>query len=242
MLQNGWNGGATLSHPDIVRSIHRDYLERGVDLIASNTFASARNVVDDAGVGADFERYNRVAVELAIEARTAAGPAADHVVVAGGVSNWSFSGNRPSLDDLHSNTVEQAVIMRDAGADLISLEMMVDLPRMTATLDAVTTVGLPVWVGFTIGPEQGMPVIELPAEIPLREGGLQTIRQHWDGPLGVYAHASEGVNEDLTFDAAITPQQYAAYEPSWRRAGATMIGGCCGIGPDHIEVLAHQRL
>ena len=62
--------------------------------------------------------------------------------------------------------------MRDAGADLFSLEMMVDIPRMTATLDAVSTLDLPVWVGFTIGPEEGHPESELPSPVPLREGGL----------------------------------------------------------------------
>lgn len=268
-LPNGWSGGAALSDPDIVRQVHADYLALGVDLIASNTFATGRNVLADAGVEDDFEAYNRRAVELAVEARAAAGSDAGHVVVAGGISNWSFSGNPPSLDELVANTVEQATIMRDAGAELLSLEMMVDIPQMTATLDAVSQIDLPVWVGLTIGPERGHDASELDAEIPLRDGGLladavefakrydcvdafclmhsdvrltergvETIRSHWDGPLGAYAHAVHGDDLELSFDDAITPGDYAAYEPAWFAAGATMVGGCCGIGPDHIEALA----
>ncbi len=171
LLHNGWSGGAALTHPYIVKGIHADYIACGADLIAANTFAAGRNVLDDAGVGDDFAECNRRAIELAIEARSDAGPSADHVVVAGGVSNWSFSGNRPSHPVLYDNTVEQVAIMRDAGAELLSLEMMVDIPRMTVTLDAVSTVDLPVWVGLTIGPEEGFEVEQLEPAVQLREGG-----------------------------------------------------------------------
>jgi len=268
-LSNGWSGGAALSDPDIVRQVHTDYIEIGADLIVSNTFATGRNVLDDAGVGQDFEAYNRRAVELAIEARTEAGARADAIVVGAGVSNWSFSGNRPTLQALHDNTVEQVAIMRNAGAEMISLEMMVDLPRMKATLDAVTTAGLPVWVGVTLGPEEGHEASELGVNIELSEGGLlseaialaktyepvdaiclmhtdvrlierglSTIREHWAGPLGTYAHAALRLEDGtLTFKDAITPADYASHIPAWQAAGATMIGGCCGIGPGHLRAV-----
>ncbi|MEM7287921.1 MAG: homocysteine S-methyltransferase family protein [Actinomycetota bacterium] len=256
-LPNGWSGGAVITHPELVRDVHLDYLATGAELIASCTFATGKNVLEDAGVGDHFESVNRRAVELAIEARSQAG--ADGVLVAGGVSNWSFSGDRPAAHVLHRNTVEQATIMRDAGADLISLEMMVDIDRMTTTLDAVSAVGLPIWVGFSVGPEEGHDRPELADPVPLSEGdlvvdavrvaaaydlvdamflmhsdvrltepGIEAIRSVWDGPLGAYAHAAD----------PITPEEYAAYVPSWQAAGATVIGGCCGIGPDHMRLVA----
>lgn len=267
-LSNGWSGGAVLSHPEIVRQIHSEYMALGADLVASNTFATGRNILEDAGVADDFEAYNRRGIEVAIEARAALGEPADHVVVAGGISNWSFTESRPSLTVLHDNTIEQAKIMRDAGAEMLSLEMMVDLDRMTATLDAVSTVGLPVWVGLTIGPAEGHaaellgPIIELSeggplgdaveraktydvvdafclmhSDVRLTERGVAAIREHWDGPLGAYAHACRMVDGELDFVDAITPAGYADYEPLWHSAGATMVGGCCGIGPEHLEVL-----
>ncbi len=268
--EHGWSGAAALTHPEIVSAVHRDYLALGADLIASCTFAAGRNVMADVGRPDDFETVNRTAVELAVAARDASGR--DETVVAGGVSNWSFSGDHPSLDRLRADTTRQAEIMRDAGADLISLEMMVDVPRMTATLDAVTSVGLPVWVGFSIGPEEGHDASELDDPIPLRdddllldavdvakdygadvlclmhtdtrlmEPGLRAMRTRWDGPLGAYAHAAVVEDGVVSFDESITPSAYAAYVPVWQEVGATLIGGCCGIGPDHMhavnEVLA----
>ena len=261
----GWSGAAALTHPEIVTAVHDDYLALGADLIASCTFAAGRNVMEDVGRGDDFEAVNHRAVELAVAARDASGR--DDVVVAGGISNWSFSGNHPPLDRLRDDTVRQAEIMRDAGVDLISLEMMVDVPRMTATLDAVTTVGLPIWVGFSIGPEAGHDADQLADPIPLRdadllvdavdvaasygaevlcvmhtdtrliEPALHEMRTRWDGPLGAYAHAAVVEDGVVSFDDSITPAAYAAYVPTWRAAGATLIGGCCGIGPDHMQAV-----
>lgn len=266
----GWSGAAALTHPEIVTSVHEDYLHLGADLIASCTFAAGRNVMADVGRAHEFETVNRTAVELAVAARNASGR--DGVVVAGGISNWSFSGDHPPLERLRKDTVRQAEIMREAGADLISLEMMVDISRMTATLDAVSTVGLPIWVGFSIGPEEGHDAALLADPIPLRDAdllvdavdvavgygadvlclmhtdtrlmapGLRAIRSRWDGPLGAYAHAAVVDDGVISFDDSITPDAYASYVPIWREVGATLIGGCCGIGPDHMiavnEVLA----
>ncbi|MEM8876397.1 MAG: homocysteine S-methyltransferase family protein, partial [Pseudomonadota bacterium] len=129
-LENAWNGGGALSHPDIVRGIHEDYIRHGAEIVISNTFATSRNLMEDAGVPDLFEAYNRRGVELACEARDAVGR--PNVLVAGGISHWSFSGRLPSLAALKEGASEQAGIMKRAGVDLIMLEMMIDVPRMLA--------------------------------------------------------------------------------------------------------------
>lgn len=262
----GWSGGAALSHPDIVRSIHADYLDIGADMVVSNTFAAGANILRDVGTEGDFEELNRTAIELVVAARNAS--AADASIAGGGISNWSFSGVRPSLEQLEDDTRRQALVMRDAGAEFLSLEMMVDLPQLRATLNGAASVGLPVWVGFSIGPELGHDPSELDDPIQLRDGDslieavelaasysevdalcimhtdvrliapcLAAVRQRWDGPLGAYAHAFAVVDGVVTHDGVISPDEYAAYLPLWQAAGATMLGGCCGIGPDHLRKL-----
>jgi S-methylmethionine-dependent homocysteine/selenocysteine methylase len=66
-----------------------------------------------------------------------------------------------------------------------------------------------------------------------------------DMNIGVYANSfSEHVrkhdaNEMLsTLREDVTPEKYLAYAQTWVNAGATIVGGCCGIGPDHIKALA----
>ena len=53
------------------------------------------------------------------------------------------------------------------------------------------------------------------------------------------AMANEGLN---AFRADLTPSSYLNWALQWRQAGATLIGGCCGIGPEHIAMLAENLL
>ena len=78
---------------------------------------------------------------------------------------------------------------------------------------------------------------------------LQAARAAAPGlPLGVYANAFPPMAADAEANsgldpirADLTPAGYAAFAQSWAAHGATIIGGCCGIGPEHIAALAAQR-
>ena len=62
--------------------------------------------------------------------------------------------------------------------------------------------------------------------------------------IGIYANAfapqgDEAANEGLSdIRADLTPENYARFARDWRRLGADIIGGCCGIGPEHIRALS----
>jgi S-methylmethionine-dependent homocysteine/selenocysteine methylase len=65
--------------------------------------------------------------------------------------------------------------------------------------------------------------------------------------IGVYANAfppqrDEAANEGLSdIRADLTPARYARFAQDWHRLGADIIGGCCGIGPEHIAALKAFR-
>lgn len=44
------------------------------------------------------------------------------------------------------------------------------------------------------------------------------------------------------YDEALTPETYARIAESWREQGANIIGGCCGIFPEHIEAISATRV
>ena len=62
-LENAWNGGGTLSHPEILKQIHKEYIRAGAEIIISNTFATLKTALRDAGVEDNFETYNRRAIK-----------------------------------------------------------------------------------------------------------------------------------------------------------------------------------
>jgi S-methylmethionine-dependent homocysteine/selenocysteine methylase len=258
MVDNAWNGGGALTHPDIVRQVHEDYIRSGAQVVISNTFSTSRHVLQDAGMEEHFEFLNRRGVELAREARENTG--ASQVLVAGGMTHASFTTNIPTREQLQANAEEQAAIMAEAGADLIMLEMMMDVARMLIMLEAGRKSGLPVWVGFSCkvddegvvrllhGPTlaEGLEAIkdkEVPlvsimhTEVEYIEACLDVLDAHWSGPIGVYAHSGKFVDPNWIFDGIISPEDYAAAAQVWKQRGVQVIGGCCGIGVEHIELL-----
>ncbi len=258
MVDDGWNGGGALTHPDIVRQVHEDYIRSGAQIVISNTFSTSRHVLQDAGLEEHFEMLNRRGVELAREART--NLKASNVLVAGGITHSSFTDKIPRRDQLQVNAEEQAAIMADAGADLIMLEMMMDVERMLIMLAAAQKSGLPVWVGFSCnvddlgvvrllhGPtlaegieaikDKDVPLVSLMhTEVEDIPACLDVLQANWAGPIGVYAHSGTFVAPNWVFDDTISPEAYASAAKTWAQRGVQVIGGCCGIGSEHIAML-----
>lgn len=270
-LDNAWNGGGALSHPDILLQIHKDYIAHGAEIVIANTFATSRNLMKDAGCLDLFETYNKRSVELACKARTAMN--APDVLVAGGISHWSFSGVLPTLTELTAGAAEQAKIMKEAGADLIMLEMMIDITRMKAVYDGAAKSGLPIWVGLSCAPndrgvmclQNGKPDIDghkrhasgetlsdtidvingldvslisiMHTDVSFIDACLDVLNEKWDGFVGVYAHSGAVIAGKWVFEGTISPAEYAQYAEGWMQRGIAMVGGCCGIRPDHIRSL-----
>lgn len=150
--------------------------------------------------------------------------------------------------------------MAKAGADLIMLEMMVDIDRTLIALEAAQKTGLPVWIGFSCklnaagepilldGPRlevglsaiksYGVPVIcIMHTEVENVPACLRVLKSNWDGPIGVYAHSGKFVQPNWIFDGVISPEDYASAARDWLKQGVQVLGGCCGIGVDHIQAL-----
>jgi len=254
-LDNAWNGGGALSHPDIIRQIHVDYLQAGSEIVISNSFATHLHALRDAGEAQRFADYNRRAVELALEARDKAN--APEAIVGAGISYWSWTDNLPPAADLGAAARQQADIMVAAGADVIMLEMMVDLPNLEIMLGAVSDAGLPVWAGLTCRPGEdgvialrrggsladaigllhahGVDVVNIMhTEVEDISASVAAVGALWNGPIGVYAHSSTEVNKQWVFDDVISPSAYCDHAQMWKTQGVSLIGGCCGITTAHI--------
>ena len=145
-----WDAAALLTHPATVREVHEDYIRAGADVITTNTFATARHVLEPAGMGERFRELNARAVALAKEARENAADGA--VFIAGSISTFTARYDysyEPRAEKARANYREQAEVLAESGADVIALEMMRDIEQTTYALEAAVTVGLPVWVGFS---------------------------------------------------------------------------------------------
>jgi homocysteine S-methyltransferase len=145
-----WSGFAHWRHPELVRGIHEDYIRAGAEIITTNTFSSAKHILEDVGLGDDFERVNRCAVDLAKHARDKV--ATKELWIAGSLSTIPPL-NRPDTipigSEVEDNYRRQAKVLADAGADLLIAEMLLDSEGASTLVDACLASGLPVWVGFS---------------------------------------------------------------------------------------------
>ena len=80
-----WSGGPMLTHPELVRDIHQEYIEAGAEIIITNTFATGRDHLEEGGLQHKVAEANRLGIEAAVQARRNAG-AEDSVVIAASIS------------------------------------------------------------------------------------------------------------------------------------------------------------
>ena len=66
---------------------------------------------------------------------------------------------------------------------------------------------------------------------------LEVVQEHWPGPVGVYPHSGGWSMPHWQFEQIISPEDFVAEAQQWVRMGVQLIGGCCGIGPEHIQLL-----
>jgi S-methylmethionine-dependent homocysteine/selenocysteine methylase len=66
---------------------------------------------------------------------------------------------------------------------------------------------------------------------------IDAIRTYFAGPIGVYAESGDWAAPNWVFNG-LSPDEYLLQAAGWVQRGAQIIGGCCGVGPDHIAVLA----
>jgi len=261
-----WSAAALDTHPDTVRAVHEDYIRAGADVIITNSFSTARHVLQPAGLGDHVRALNQRAVSLAWEARENAASGRP-VAIAGSIS--SFRAHVTSAEQLEASYREQAELLAEAGVDLIVLEMMYSAEHIAPAIRAVLTTSLPVWVGFscqvtgagTVQLLDGNPLAtglreSLALLAPLSPGraavtimhtltediasALETVREHWSGATGVYAHSGEWIDPDWQFIDMISPEDYLTAAQHWVEGGVQIIGGCCGIGPEHIRLLRER--
>ena len=264
-----WSAGGIIDYIDILRQVHEDYIRAGADVIIANTFATSRYMLEAAGLGDKVGLVNIAAVNAALAARDSVSSGRD-IWVAGSISPmapYDDSEQAPDIAVMAASFDEQARILADAGVDFVALEMMRSIDHTRAAVDAVERVGLPLLLGYScalngdgtvvLAPRLGgeFRLDEVVGQVAVPEGtvvtimhtdvgetlpALKVLRSQWAGRIGVYPHSGHFNMPHWEFDAVMPPEEFLEEARSWIGLGACVIGGCCGIGPEHIRVLAEN--
>ncbi len=258
-----WSGRSVMSHPEAVLQVHEAFITAGAEVIITNTFAAARHMLEPGGLGDYVRDINLKAVRLAQQARDNA--AQEPVAIAGAICEWAPTDDpkwhRPEA--VGRSTREQAEILVEAGVDLIALEMCEQSEFSIAAIDAILEFDLPIWIGMSARRHQGCSTLAVfddaardfeglvkalsgyPAmmmnimhtPVPDVEEALTILQRYWNGPVGVYPESGYFTMPNWQFVDVIEPDELAEIAERWVDSGVRMVGGCCGLGPEHIAVL-----
>jgi S-methylmethionine-dependent homocysteine/selenocysteine methylase len=243
-----WSAHALDSAPEVVAAIHRDYAAAGATVHTANTFRTKRRTMG--------ERW-RDATALAVRIARENVPASH--LVAGSIAPLEDC-YRPDLSpsDPRPEHREMAGALADLGADILLCETFPHAGEALVAVEEAVATGVPTWVAFTAGPDvtlmtpdemgraareavargaQAVLVNCVPAArtLPFVEALARA-----GAPFGAYANAGEP-DDRIGFRAIPIeggPARYVALARTWVDAGATILGSCCGTGPEHIRALA----
>lgn len=168
----GNNDILVLTQPDIIKNIHRTYLEAGADIIETNSFNATSVSMSDYGLEGYVSEINRCAVRIAKEVASEFSTSNKPRFVAGSVgpTNKSCSispdVNNPAIrsityDELFDAYCEQIEVLIDEGVDIILLETVFDTLNLKCAIDAVThlfkkkDIELPLMISVTIADNAG---------------------------------------------------------------------------------------
>ncbi len=241
-----WSGRAVVEAPDAVRALHRRYAEAGAQVHTAVTFRG-----DHAVIGRAVE-IARSAVPVDHRVAGSLAPAAD----------CYRPDETPS--EVRAVHRDRARALARAGVDLVLCETFASSEEAIIAVEEARETDLPVWLALTAGPnaELATPLqIERTGRRAVKAGAsavlvnctratrmLEYVRAIADLDVVVGAYANAGPPEDGLGWLVDWPQprpgpeemarraeRYAELALGWVGAGATVIGGCCGTFPIHIE-------
>jgi 5-methyltetrahydrofolate--homocysteine methyltransferase len=253
-------GGRTnLIHPEAVLAVHQRYAECGVDLLITNTLTMNRVNIESHNVGVDVREVNLAGARLA---KTAA---RDGQYVLGDMSSTGKMlkpYGQLSEDDASIAFREQAAVLAEGGVDGLIIETMFDLREALCALRAAKEASdLPVIasIAFNTAGNGGRTVMgNTAAESAqaLTEAGASAVGANCGSvdplelaeivsamraatSLPIIAQPNAGkarlVEKQLVFD--MSPADFSAGIEQCVRAGARLVGGCCGTSPAHIRTM-----
>ncbi|MEM7526023.1 MAG: homocysteine S-methyltransferase family protein, partial [Pseudomonadota bacterium] len=254
--------------PEIVRAIHDEYLAAGADVLTTNTYNIHRDRFVRDGVEDEFERLNRLGCRLAVEARDAHGEGLVAGGIGPLVGSYRpDAGNDP---DVAAPAFEEIAVMQADYVDLFLLETMSSIAAARGAVMGASVPGKPVWLAITVRDDDGSvlrsgePVEEalaLVEELSVaallvncsRPEAVSVAVSRLSGagaPTGAYANGFTRITEDfqggrpeitmLEERVDLDPDAYAVFGEAWAKDGATIIGGCCEVGPAHIAELSRR--
>lgn len=259
-----WATRVMLDHPGLVRDIHADYFAAGATIATTNTYAIHHDRLARFGLDPMFHALHLRALAEAHEARAAHG--SGRIAGSLGPLQASYRPDlTEQVAEAAPKYAEIARIL-GPHVDLILIETTASIEAAEGAVIGAQAAGRPVWLSVSVDDHDGTrlrsgevvadlarllhhPVAALLANCSVPEAMADALAalKPLGKPFGAYANGFTHISgnflkdaptvKELTHRHDLTPEKYADFAMAWVDQGATIVGGCCEVGPAHIRHL-----
>ena len=260
-----WSAHVLLKEPDLVENVHVDFINAGAKVITLNTYTATKERLDRDGAEGMFNRLQDKAIEVANRARDKCGK--PEVKIAGCLPPLYGSYKPDYAPPLSECIERYQVISDKQApyVDLFICETMSSIKEAKASITAATAHSIETWCALTIsdqnksslrsneGIEDALNQLRefnhsanlLNCSIPEAITGSLKCLKKFKKPFGAYANGFTSIDaleiggtvDVLASRNDLGPDAYLQYVIGWLASGATIVGGCCEISPDHIKLI-----
>ena len=263
-----WSTAVMLERPDLVREVHDSYFAAGATIATTNSYALHRNRLERAGIADQLDGLVEISMDQAQASRDAHGYGLIAGSMGPYLASYRPDLN-PDIDEAAQRYATLGAQLAQR-CDLLLAETVCSLAEAEGILKGVADIKTPLWIAFSTADDDGTKLRsgeDLAALAPLLNRydpdavlinctrpeevakGLDILAP-MGRPIGAYANGFTRISDGflqtaptvdtLTARRDLTPDAYAEIALSWIDHGATILGGCCEVGPDHIAELARQ--
>ncbi|MGB7285348.1 MAG: homocysteine S-methyltransferase family protein [Salaquimonas sp.] len=257
-----WSAQVMMDEPEIVSQVHAEYIDAGAKVITLNSYSATPERLARDSVSALFKPLQAKAIEVAQAAR-----GGKDVKIAGCLPPMVASYKPELVPDLETCLASYRAITAEQQehVDLFLCETLSTIVEVKAAVTAGVESGKPVWCGMTVVDGEGTKLRSgeslADATMAAKNAGASAvlincswpeavtqgmaILKEYGLPFGGYANGftsidaldAGGTVAGLKVRKDLDPAAYTAHAIKWIEAGATIVGGCCEVGPTHIKHL-----
>ena len=263
-----WSTEIMLKDPNMVSDIHSAYFEAGATIATTNSYTILRDRLKHFALEHEVHNLWNSSVAAACKARDKFGSGRIAGSIGPLVASYRPDICPPveEASSIYKEKVESIAPM----VDILLVETVCSLKQAEGVLAATDNSNKPVWISFSVDDNDGtrlrsgenledvkavinnhfVEAVLINCSPPEVVGNALSILSKMGLAFGAYANGFSKISSEFlktrpTVDALtarkdLGPEEYSNFVTNWIRNGASIVGGCCEIGPTHISTIAQK--
>ena len=263
-----WSTTVMIDKPDLVAEVHSDYFNVGATVATTNTYPVLYDRLKRVGLENDRFKLWNIAVDAAVKARDDNGYGLVAASIGPLIASYRPDICPPAAEA--KNLYKEIISELSIKSDILLIETMCSIDQADGALRAAKECSKPTWIAFSVDDFDGSKLrsgenlseistildqyqpdaILINCSRPEAVSQALKIISNFGFKFGAYANGFTKINSEFLKDAPtvdaleqrkdLSPRDYMHFVCDWIDSGATIVGGCCEVGPEHIKLIGEE--